>query len=426
MAKQLKRTTESPPRAFLLGLLLGRGSVALAEEGLTELGFLAETAGATLSGRRLFKQERWASHAALTAGHVRELVQGISATRSTLLVADFDLRPAQARNLEDELEIQVVDRTQLILDIFSIHARTETAKTQVELAQLEYTLPRLRHMWTHLSREQGGIGLRGPGEKQIETDRRLMRSRIRLLRKRLDAVERRRATSGKEREKTFRVGLVGYTNAGKSSLLNALCGSAVLTKDQLFSTLDATSRRMETPGGGHVVVIDTVGFISRIPHHLVDSFRATLSETASADLLLLVEDVTCQDLRSRREAVKSVLDQLGCSRAPKLIVRNKVDMLSPEEAALKRDENDGYWVSCETGEGIEELRRGISKEVHKSWLRCSLSFPVGRGDLLAFVHRQGEILKTRYEGNQVDVTASLSSKDIERLSLEEDCLIELT
>jgi len=409
-------TTEDPiPRAFLLGLVLGRQSRLGGEESLKELALLVETAGAMVAGQALYKQRTWDVHGALSEGHKGDLLQGIQATRSSLLVVDFDLKPAQARNLSDELEIQVLDRSQVILDIFAVHARTEVARTQVELAQLEYALPRLRHMWAHLSREQGGIGLRGPGEKQIETDRRLMRLRIQHLRRRLETIERRREISRRKRGDAFRVGIVGYTNVGKSSLLNALCGSEVLAKDQLFSTLDPTSRRMKLPKGEDVILTDTVGFIGRLPHHLVNSFHATLSETATSDLLLVVEDMTCKDLMERRQAVETVLDQLGCSDTPRLFVGNKMDLVDSQEAISKRSLPDGCLVSSKTGEGLDELRHAIEDIVCQERVRVSLFLPIHRGDVLASMFRKGQVLGVRYEEDHIHVMALLASGDADRL-----------
>ncbi len=303
-------------------------------ESLSELAALVDTAGGLVAGTVVQPHGRINPKTCITKGKVAEVKQQVGRRRADVVVFDQDLAPAQQRNLEQMLGRKVVDRSTIILDIFAFRARTREARTQVELAQLEYTLPRLTRMWTHLSRTGGGIGTRGPGETQLEVDRRQVRKRIAHLKKKLGAVERERSVQRARRHNLFRVALVGYTNAGKSTLFNVLTRANVFTEDRLFATLDATTRQLVLPGRRVVLLSDTVGFIRSLPHHLVASFRATLEEVVEADFLLHLVDATSDSVMRQIGAVNQVLEDLDCADKPTLLVFNKVDLLERQDVRL--------------------------------------------------------------------------------------------
>jgi GTP-binding protein HflX len=327
-------------------------------ESLAELRLLAETAGADVRGEVLQRRGPVRSSTFLSKGKIEE-VRALSAEQeSTLLLLDEDLSPAQSRNLEVELKMKVVDRTGLILDIFSRRARTREARLQVELAQLEYILPRLTRMWEHLSRLGGGIGTRGPGETQLEVDRRRIRERIAKLKRELQRVVKERRVQRRGRRDCYTVSLVGYTNAGKSTLFNSLTRASVYVEDRLFATLDPTTRVFAAGDGARALLTDTVGFIRKLPPKLVASFRATLEEVAEADLLLHVIDATEPDTDAHIEAVEGVLESIGALGRPRLLVFNKIDALTDEIAALglRARYPGAVFVSALTKAGLPGLR----------------------------------------------------------------------
>ncbi len=348
-----------PPRierAVLVGHA-GRDRAHLGPS-MEELALLADTAGATVVEQLV--QRRGDVHPAtfLGKGKVDELKTLAEQAGAELVIFDDDLSPAQVRNLEKALNRKVIDRSELILDIFARRARTRESRLQVELAQLEYTLPRLMGMWKHLERQAGGIGTRGPGETQLETDRRLVRGRIARLKEALAAVEKERETQRTRRRREYRASLVGYTNAGKSTLFNALTRSDVFVENRLFATLDSTTRQMVSPDRVTVLMTDTVGFIRKLPHHLVASFHSTLVEAIEADVLLHVTDASDDDFRRHLEAVDQVLDEILVEpRPPRLMVFNKCDRLTEDQVTgLRAEFADCLIVSARTGEGLAELR----------------------------------------------------------------------
>jgi GTP-binding protein HflX len=338
----------------------GREGGAL-ECSLDELALLADTAGARVVDRIV--QRRGTVHPAtfIGKGKVEEVKSLAEERTAEVAIFDDDLSPAQVRNLEKALGLKVVDRSELILDIFARRARTRESRLQVELAQLEYSLPRLTGMWKHLERQAGGIGTRGPGETQLETDRRLVGERIAKLKRDLAAVERERETQRRKRRREFRAALVGYTNAGKSTLFNALTRANVFVENRLFATLDATTRQMVSPDRTVALLTDTVGFIRKLPHHLVASFRSTLSEATEADVLVQVVDASDPDFRRQMQAVESVLDELLTEPRPSLLVFNKSDRLEDPTMAqgLRVEFPDCHVVSARDGEGLGPLRAAI-------------------------------------------------------------------
>ena len=366
MKRRTMHDVVPPPgseRAVLVGhMAREEGDVVRSME---ELGRLADTAGAVVHGELV--QRRGTIHPAhfLGKGKVAELKEMCADQKADVAIFNHDLSPPQIRNLEKELGVKVVDRSEIILDIFARRARTRESRLQVELAQLEYMLPRLTGMWKHLERQAGGIGVRGPGETQLETDRRLVRERIARLKEALQGVERERETQRDRRRREYRAAIVGYTNAGKSTLFNAMTRSKAFVEDRLFATLDATTRQMVSAERRVVLLTDTVGFIRRLPHHLVASFHSTLVEAIEADVLLHVVDAADPDRRRQMDAVDGVLEEILETPRPSLLVFNKCDLLPGEAVAALRVEFPGsHVVSARSGEGIAELREEL-------WTRAS-------------------------------------------------------
>ncbi|MBN1825094.1 MAG: GTPase HflX [Candidatus Eisenbacteria bacterium] len=411
-------TEPAPETAVLVGVGLPADTAAAVTRSLDELAELARTAGAEVVGRFTQRRTRVEGATYIGKGKLEELTRFVEERKARLVLFDNDLSPAQARNLEKELRVKVIDRSELILHIFSIHARTDMAKLQVELAQLEYAMPRLRRLWAHLSRLGGGIGTRGPGETQLEVDRRRVRERIHHLKqelKRFDTCrdEQRKARAGKE----VGVALVGYTNAGKSTLLNRLAGSDVEAEDFLFCTLDTTSRVVDLDRDYRIVLSDTVGFIRKLPHGLVASFRATLSEVRHADLLIHVVDASNEDAEAQIEAVHGVLEELGAAEKPTILVLNKEDAVTDTLALNRLADQHGpaLSLSARTGAGTARLLDEIRREVASMRLAVDLVFPATASAEAARVHREGEVLDVRYEEETIHIRARLPVSLLERL-----------
>ena len=403
-------------RAYLIAVDTGGDQGWSAEESLGELASLVETAGGEVVGS--VAQHRESIHPLyyLGTGKAEELKQAKSALHFTMIVADDELSPRQQRTLEELLNIKVLDRSGVILDIFAQRAHTHEGRIQVELAQLEYQLPRLTRLWTHLSRMGGGIGTRrGPGETQLETDRRVLRERIKKTRERVEEVRRRRETAARARERRLlpTVAIVGYTNAGKSTLLNALVGEeAALAEDMLFATLDPTTRRVKLREGQTVIVSDTVGFIHKLPHQLVEAFQATLEEVTRSDVLVEVVDLADRHAAEHRRTVQTVLDDLGAGHKPRVVVLNKADLVEADAApgagvaaapaaplvpgrpmggVVGRHDQFVVKASALTGEGIDGLREMISTVLADLWLEVDLAVPYAAGELLARVRERGSV-----------------------------------
>jgi GTP-binding protein HflX len=396
-------TSVQSEKAVLVGVLL-RPPVD-PEHPLAELAGLAETAGARVVGALTQRRETPDQTTYLGKGKVSELAALAAHHDADVVIFDNDLSPAQTRNLERELKLKVLDRSEVILDIFAARARTYEARLAVELAQLEYSLPRLKRMWTHLSRLKMGIGMRGPGEKQLEVDRRLVEKRIHDLTQELGEIHARRERQVAARHDHMTVSLVGYTNAGKSTLLNALTGAEELAADKLFATLDTRTRRWRLPGWGPVLLSDTVGFIRDLPHRLIASFKATLEETRQADLLLHVADASSPIVDAQIAAVRAVLEELGVEDKDTLLVLNKVDAISDRadrERLLARYPH-AIAISARTGDGIPALARAASDCLGRGFRDVDVRTDPGNGRLLAWLGRHGEVLSRHFTDDHVTV-----------------------
>lgn len=389
-------------RAIIIGVALPDRPF-LSKDPLDEIRGLAETAGAQVVGELSQRRQEINPGLYIGKGKVEELQLLCQQEDADVVIFDNDLTPAQIRNLEQVTKCKVLDRSELILDIFATRARTSESRLQVELAQLEYALPRLRQMWSHLSRVKAGIGMRGPGETQLEEDRRLVESRIRDLKQRLAEVQARKRREVETRKGEFTVSLVGYTNAGKSSLMNRLTGAGVLAKDQLFSTLDTRTRKWKLPDGKKVLLSDTVGFIRNLPHHLVASFRATLEETSQARLLLHVVDGSDPLAQDRIESVQKVLEELNCDTKPTILVLNKIDNLAEpaDLEILKNKHPRAIGVSAHTGAGIAELEEEVMALISNEMVPMVLRVSSANGRFLAWLSAHAEIINQKIEENDM-------------------------
>ena len=402
-------------RAVLVGVELPSNDHKISlEYSLEELESLAQTAGAEVA-EKFTQQLRSVTPATLVGrGKVEQIRAKVDELHPDLVIFDEDLTPAQQRNLESALSVRVIDRSQLILDIFAQRARSNEGKLQVELAQLEYLLPRLTRQWTHLSRLGGGIGTRGPGETQLEVDRRRIREKIGHLKRRLKTVERTRSLQRKERDNVpyATIALVGYTNAGKSTLMNALTRAGVLVEDKLFATLDPTIRSLRLPNGDKVMIADTVGFINKIPHSLIEAFKSTMEEGMSADLLLHLVDTSSPLVDEQIQVIEEVLGESGAGDIPTIIVANKIDLLpgGPQHVFKNRGSQDVCSISSVTGEGLEPLLKLIGTHLDRGKEKIHLSLSTAQGALLSLVRERGRIENEIYEADQVHITAMVTPK----------------
>jgi GTP-binding protein HflX len=404
-------------RVVLAGLWDG-GSAVDADNSLRELALLAETAGSQVLEGLIQRRDRPDPATFLGAGKAAELRGVVQACAADTVICDSELTPSQRRGLEDVVGVKVVDRTALILDIFAQHAKSKEGKAQVELAQMEYLLPRLRGWGESMSRQAGGrvavgagIGSRGPGETKIELDRRRIRQRMAKLRRELAAMKTARTTKrgSRRRNAVPGVAIVGYTNAGKSSLLNRLTGAGVLVEDALFATLDPTVRRAVTEDGREYTLTDTVGFVRQLPHQLIEAFRSTLEEVADADLVLHVVDGAHPDPEGQIEAVQVVLGEVGADPVRQILVVNKTDAADPAAVArLLRRDPEAVAVSARTGAGIEELRARIAADLPRPDVEVAVLLPFSRGDLVSRIHGDGEVLSEEHLGGGTRIRARVS------------------
>jgi GTP-binding protein HflX len=379
------------------------------DDPLDELRGLATTAGAVVVGGLCQRRLKINPATYIGKGKVEELIAQSEAADADVVIFDNDLSPPQIRNLEKATKVKVLDRSELILDIFATRARTAEARLQVELAQLEYALPRLRQMWSHLGRAAAGIGTRGPGETQLEEDRRLVDLRIRDLKAKLHEVQARKEREVAARREEHTVSLVGYTNAGKSTLMNALTGAGVYVEDKLFSTLDTRTRQWHIKDWGRVLLSDTVGFIRDLPHHLIASFKATLEEARQARLLLHVVDASNPQAEEQIKSVNKVLDELGCKDKPTLLVLNKADRVADLSVVqvLQGRHPRAVAVSAATGQGLSDLQDAVVEMVAADFAEASVETDAGNGKVLSYLAAHAEIHRQEYDGDKVRVRCAL-------------------
>lgn len=422
---KLKETafTVRAERAILFRVMLSEDRNN-GESPLEELRRLAETAGATIVHTVVQKRVNIDPVYYIGKGKAAELSAIAKDFSADVLICDDDLTPAQVRNLEKVIEKKVIDRSELILDIFATRAKTFQAKLQVELAQLEYTRPRLKRMWTHLSRIEGGIGTRGPGEKQLEVDKRIVLRKIHDLRKKLHEVEKRQERLVASRKECFTVSIVGYTNAGKSTLMNALTEIDTFVEDKLFATLDTKTSICKLENGKKVLVSDTVGFIQKLPHHLVSSFKATLEEARHADLLLHVADMSSPLVHKQIEAVNAVLKELGCDNKPTIMVLNKIDAIKEEAIIplLQSRYKDCILISAKTHQGIQELKRRIEEMLERNFMDVELTCSPGNGKLIAYLHEHAHIISSRFDQERATFRLLMEEKLMHKLRMLDDTI----
>ena len=410
-------TELEPERVLLVGVDFRNGAWPV-DRSLDELERLAHTAGALTVGRVVQRLDKPIPKSFIGSGKVEEVRRLVAALDVNTVIFDDDLTPAQQSHLEKTIgePTKIIDRTALILDIFGLHAKTREGRIQVQLAQLQYLLPRLRGMWSHLAKEQtrGGIGSRfGQGESQLEVDRRLIRNKIASLRRELNGLEKRRSVQTKSRKEStaFRVALAGYTNAGKSTLLNALTDAGVLSEDKLFATLDPTTRSYCLPGGRVVTITDTVGFIQKLPHSLVEAFKSTLAEVLEADLILKIVDYSDEDADLHLEAVNRVLDEIGAGEQLSVTVNNKCDRFEASYVhALESRYPDQVFCSAYTGYGIDSLIDALALRASASDQLLTVMLPYANASLRAQIHEQGVILDEEFIPEGMLITAKVPSK----------------
>ena len=393
--------------AILVGIAERGSDVTECDSSLDELERLLDTAGGRAFARVIQVKDSFDPRTCIGSGKVKEIAELCTNNKIELVIFDFELTPAQIRNLEGDIggDVRVIDRSMLILDIFALHATSGEGKLQVELAQLRYSAPRLMGHGTELSRLGGGIGTRGPGETKLESDRRHMKEKVIALEKRIAEMEHNRAVMRAQRDRSGlpKIALVGYTNAGKSTLLNALTGAGVLSEDKLFATLDPTTRKLELPCGESVLLTDTVGFIRKLPHHLVKAFKSTLDEVVYADILLIISDITDPEVAEHIEVTRAVIEELGASDKPVIYVYNKCDMLDGGVPAPEGDNTVA--ISGVTGQGIYRLLEVIEEEIHRFKKKYSLLIPYSNQSAVSALYNSYTVLEVNYvdEGIAVDV-----------------------
>ena len=413
-------------KAILVGVKLPSMNRFSIEDSLQELALLTETAGGEVLDTLVQERHKLDSAFFIGKGKLEELKTLSRRKGANIVIFDDDLTPAQVYNLEQNLDLKVIDRSWLILDIFAKRARSKEAKTQVELAQFKYLLPRLTRGWTHLSRQEGGIGTKGPGETQLEVDRRKIKSKIQELEKSLTKIDLERVIQRKKREGLFKVTLVGYTNVGKSTLFNQLTQSTAFVEEKLFATLDSTTRLLKVTDNGKqlkgvkVLVTDTVGFIRRLPHHLVASFKSTLDEVRLADLLLHVVDISHPDYRQHIQKVNQVLTELESVNKPVLMVYNKIDKL-PDKSFFDllhagESKNNGIFVSAQNQIGISELTGRITESVKGDWSEAWVYLKNVNSDLLPHVYKSGVVTESRFEKDNICLKLKGKRENLEKLS----------
>ncbi|MFZ9010625.1 MAG: GTPase HflX, partial [Anaerohalosphaeraceae bacterium] len=428
MEKVREQLEVQQERAVLVGAILWRERKTNSDDVLGELTALAESAGAVIVDRFIQKVNRINPATYIGSGKAKMLAERVENKEADVVIFDNDLSPAQIRELEKIVECKVLDRSELILDIFATRARTHQAKLQVELAQLEYTYPRLTRMWSHLDTVAGaggaggvgavgGIGTRGTGEKQLEIDRRLVNKRITELKRNITAIDKRKMREIEGRNDFYTISLVGYTNAGKSTLMNALTDAGVFVQDQLFATLDTRTRKWEVDSGVEVLLSDTVGFVSKLPHHLVASFKATLEETINADLLLHVVDASSVDVFEQIKSVETVLKELDCDQKDMLVLLNKSDCIA-DKAVFESVQTvfpEALSVSAKTGLNLDQLREKIADKVCGQNVRVRVTSGPGEGKLQSYLRTVGSELEEEYSDGSVQTDVTLGKNQLAQL-----------
>ncbi|MBL7221089.1 MAG: GTPase HflX [Phycisphaerae bacterium] len=417
-------TTVQAERALLVAVILP-GSANDPCDPLGELRALVRAAGGDIVDEMLARRRQINPGYYVGSGKADEIARRAEANEADVVIFDNDLTPGQIRDLEEVIARKVIDRSELILDIFASHARTSESRIQVELAQLEYTYPRLRHMWTHLSRivggaasSAGGIGTRGPGETQIETDRRIVQKRMSFLKRKIAAIDKRKVRQIASRNKAFCAALVGYTNAGKSTLMRLLTGADIYVADQLFATLDTKTRRWNVDGAQRVLLSDSVGFIRDLPHHLVASFRATLEEAIHADLLIHVADASHPRIEHQIAAVDKVLGELACSPERQILLLNKIDCINDPTimTVLRQKYPDALELSALTGQGAEKLAKIVCEFSRGDTVRVLLQANCGNGRLMQYIAQHAQVQQQTYNDATAEIIAIMPTDKVERLS----------
>jgi GTP-binding protein HflX len=411
---------ELPKETVIIGNFESSRDKATEQEHLDELAELVTSYGSEVKGSFLCPLKKFSASHFIGSGKVEEIAKWIEENHIRLAVFDSSLTPSQQRNLEKDLKIAVADRTEIILGVFAKHAKTKEARLQIELAQIQHHLPRLTRLWTHLSRQRGGgANQKGEGETQIELDRRMLKRRLEFLKKQSEEVQQVKETKlqARERNQAVSFAIVGYTNAGKSTLMNALTHADVFVEDKLFATLDTTTRRYRLPGGTEALLVDTVGFIRKLPHLLVDAFRSTLNEAVQADILVHLIDGSHPCVESHIQATEEVLKQLGALSKERLIVFNKVDaMTGTQIMELKLRCPGAIFISSTTGAGLAELATRMEEVLSSRRSICTLRIPQEQFDLVNQIYRVGRVISTDYEGNDVLIKAELKPEDCSRLA----------
>ncbi|CAI8370604.1 MAG: GTPase HflX [Rhodothermaeota bacterium MED-G12] len=416
MLDDVKNSDIDKEKVLLVGIYGLSSEKYQAEEHLEELALLTDTAGGIPVAKVLQQRNRPDVSSYVGKGKLTELKGQMSALGAKTIIFDDDLSPTQIRNVEKVTDAKVLDRSAVILDIFASRAQTAAAKTQVELAQLQYLLPRLTRYWTHLSRQSGGIGTKGPGETQIETDRRIIGQRIGVLKSKLEKLDKQLTTQRKSRDQMTRLSLVGYTNAGKSTLMNALTDSGVFTENRLFATLDSTVRRHQLRTH-EILLSDTVGFIRKLPHHLVQSFKSTLDEVREADLLIHLVDGSSTMVHEYIEVVQQTLKELKSNNKQTLLVFNKVDRMDDEQHEILRGEYpNALYISAIRGIGLSELEEAIEQEIESHYIKVDLDIPIQAYKAVAFIHEHAHVENEKYTGEFVHITCRIDEKDFKQLS----------